>query len=896
MHLEPGRKLSHYRLVEKIGAGGMGEVWKAEDGKLDREVAIKVLPAAFAADPARLARFEREAKILASLNHPNIAAIYGLEESDGIRFLVLELVPGETLADMVSPGPLPVAEVLEIGRQIAEALEAAHESAVLHRDLKPANVKVTPGGKVKVLDFGLAKSLVPESPAGDLTQSPTITSGGTQDGVILGTAAYMSPEQARGKPLDRRTDIWSFGCVLYEALVGRRPFGGETLSDAIARILERDPDWGTLPKGTPSRLADLLRRCLRKDAQRRLRDIGDARIEIEEILEDPSSTLHAETAPTRQPSVWVFGALALVSALAGAAIAWMALPGAPSVTSGELEVAHVARLTHDPGLSEWPTWSPDGSLLAFASDRDGDFDIYVRRVDGGHEVNVTDDPGQDFQPAFSPDGNRIAFVSTRSSRTGMIKIGATWGVEFRTMGGDLWVAPALGGQARRLAPDANFPAWHPDGGRIAYASGPENHRSILTVAADGGSPEPVLDVGSSNWEIVRLQYAPGGEWISFETLEGIVWLLPASGGTPHELAEASSHVWDATGRRLYYLSRDLSGGTRLLFVEIDAAKGQVRGEPRAFSLMTGFLRDLAISQDGRQLATSELEGSLNLTLLPLTAEGDAPAGSEEVVNSGLVIDRYPAFSPDGRRIAFASDRLGGMKIWISNLDTGRLRQLQLPGEDRGANLVYWSPDGQQLAITRFAPDSTQSLWLAAADGSQAEELVPPTPGLTGSAFSPDGRSVLHSATVGGYRQLFAVDLATRESHQLTSSQWDTFSAEWSPDGRWLAVVSNQGGPVQVWRMPASGGPTEPLTTGDERVRHAFYSPDGRWVYYQPSHRNIYRVPAAGGTAQAVTTFPESRLFIEEPAISPDGRSLAYCRSNGGSSLWLLTLDGGPESP
>ena len=290
MPAEPGQTLLHYRLVEKIGEGGMGVVWKAVDTTLDREVAIKILPDAFSADSERLARFEREAKLLASLNHPGIAVIHGLHEEAGVRFLAMELVPGEDLAKRLERGALLVEEALHTGLQVAEALEAAHAQGVVHRDLKPANIQITSEGQVKVLDFGLAKAFETDPASGPgpgLTHSPTLTSVGTRAGVILGTAAYMSPEQARGKSLDKRTDIWSFGCVLYELLTGRQAFSGETASDAIAKILEREPDWRALPPKTPAKIRDLLQRCLRKEANRRTHDVADARIEIEEALAEP---------------------------------------------------------------------------------------------------------------------------------------------------------------------------------------------------------------------------------------------------------------------------------------------------------------------------------------------------------------------------------------------------------------------------------------------------------------------------------------------------------------------------------------------------------------------------------------------------------------------------------
>src|SRR5881296_1466958 len=532
-----GNKLGPYEMLAPLGAGGMGEVYRARDTKLGRDVALKVLPEAFAKDCERMARFQREAQMLASLNHPNIASIYGLEESGGVCALVMELVEGPTLAERIATrargrsveaglaptaraqqaAPLPLDEALGIAKQIAEALEAAHERSIIHRDLKPANIKVTEGGAVKVLDFGLAKAFNPQNSAANLneTNSPTLGIAATQAGVILGTAAYMSPEQARGKPVDKRTDIWSFGCVLYETLTGCQAFAAETVSDTIANVLQHEPDWDAVPAATPRNIQVLLRRCLQKDRDQRLHDIADARIEIDETLRRSAEREGPAASAPLAGRRWILGAAALGCTLLGALIAWLAIRPTGLNQANVPQLVSVARLTHDPEFSESPTWSPDGSLLAFASDRSGNFEIYVRRVDGGQDVNVTNDPGQDIQPAFSPDGNWIAFVSTRSSRTGMIKIATLVGTEFRTLGGDVWVVPALGGQARLLGKDGNLPAWHPSGRKLAYMSGPENHRSILEATAEGGNPRSLLPSESSAWEMARLQYSPAASWVTF---------------------------------------------------------------------------------------------------------------------------------------------------------------------------------------------------------------------------------------------------------------------------------------------------------------------------------------------------------------------------------------------
>ncbi|HSS45670.1 MAG TPA: protein kinase [Thermoanaerobaculia bacterium] len=887
MTLATGSRLGPYEILAPLGAGGMGEVYRARDTRLGREVAVKTLPEQLTRDTERLERFEREAKVLAALNHPNIAAIYGLEESGETRLLVLELVPGETLAEKLAAGPLPVEEALATCRQIAEALEAAHEKGIIHRDLKPSNVKVTPAGKVKVLDFGLAKAFGAEpSRGGDVSHSPTVTSGGTQKGVILGTAAYMSPEQARGKPVDRRTDIWSFGCVLHEALSGRKAFEGETVSDVMASVLTREPDWKSLPAQVPPRVRDLQRRCLQKDPERRLHDIADARLEIEDAGAEPAAAFSPTATP--RPGGAPIGLLA-VAALGAAALASLAtwqLARRAAVAGGP-EVTKLARITHDPGRSEWPSWSPDGSLLAYSSDRSGDFEIYVRRRDAGQDVNVTNHPGQDIQPAFSPDGNSIAFISTRSSRTGLIKIGGVLAYNSRTYGGDLWVVPALGGAARRLAPDANYPVWRPDGRGILYISGVENRRSILEVSTDGGAPRTILASQESSWEIQRIACSPDGRWLSFEAeLEGI-FLMPVLGGKPRTLLSGMSHAWDSSSGRIYFVTRNPQGGSRVQFVEI-GADGAPRGAPRTVGLMTAFMRDVAVSPDGRRIVVSDVDASRNLTRLPLAPGGGAPTGPEEALSVGRVTDGYPNVSPDGRRIAYVSDVLGLMRVWILDLESQRRERLQLPGEDIGQVTPVWMPSGREIVLSRRKPESG-SRWIAATDGSRAEELVGGT--TEGACYpSPDGRKLLYSKASGGVRQLFLFDFRSRESVQLTKWLGDKADAVWSPDGRWIGMVAIKDGVMQLFRMPSSGGAAQQLTTGYERMRHPFYSPDGRWIYIQPSHRNICRVPAEGGALQQVTPFPEAGLFLEEPTISPDGRYLYYCRSNGGSSLWLMTLE------
>jgi serine/threonine protein kinase len=871
----------------------MGQVWRARDANLGREVAIKALPEEFSRDPERLARFDREAKTLAALNHSSIAAIYGLEESEGARLLVLELVDGETLAERLAAGPLPADEALGLCRQIAEALEAAHEKGIVHRDLKPANVKVTPAGKVKVLDFGLAKAFGAEGAgARDVSHSPTVTSGGTKGGVILGTAAYMSPEQARGKAVDRRSDIWSFGCVLYECLTGRRAFDGETVSDIMVSVLTREPDWSALPAGTPARVRDLLRRCLRKDPEKRLHDIADARLEIEEAAAEPAGAettrSEAPSPPARRLPPWRNLALALGSAALASLATWVLAPrGTASLAP---QITRLVRITPATAHSQWPTWSPDGSFLAYASDRSGNFEIYVRRSQGGQDVNVTNDPAQDVQPAFSPDGGSIAFVSTRASKTGLIKIGGTLSRNSRTYGGDLWVVPSLGGAPHRLASDANYPVWRPDGRSVLFVAGPENRRAIMEVPAQGGAPRAVLPSEQSTWEIVTIGCSPDGRWISFESQLERIFLMPAGGGKPREILPGFSHAWDGSPRRIWSLERDPEGGTRIEVTPLSTDGQPPAHGPQMVNLSTAYLNYLAVSRDATRIVVAEEESSLNLTRLPLAPGGGAPAGPEEPLSTGRVIDSYPDVSPDGNRVAVVSDTLGHREVWILDLATRARQRLQLPGEDTAQASPAWIPGGGEILVVRYM-NGQEATWIAAPDGSRAEELFRGSSrGAISVRASPDGRSVLIADVIAdGSQQLTRLDIAQRTRTVVTHTPTDKFDAVWSPDGRWIAIVAIRDGVLQLFRMPAAGGPMQQLTTGFERMRHPFYSPDGKWIYIQPSHRNIARVSAEGGPLELVTRFPEAGLFLEEPAISPDGKYLYYCRQNGGSSLWLMSL-------
>ena len=535
MPLNGGSRLAHYDVSALIGEGGMGQVWQATDTQLNRQVALKILPDAFAADPDRLARFTREAQILASLNHPNIAAIYGIEESDGTRALVLELVEGPTLADRISKGPIPLDEALPIAKQIAEALEAAHEAGVIHRDLKPANIKVREDGTVKVLDFGLAKALDP-NPDADPSQSPTLTAAATQMGVIMGTAAYMSPEQASGSTADKRADIWSFGVVLYEMLTGQRLFTGETVSHVLAGVLREEPAWGALPDATPSPITRLLSRCLKKDRKHRLRDIGDALVELNDDLgREPVEAI-------RQSRSWARPALAFTAVgLLAFLFGWQMTDPVSTNTAESfvhrvsLDVSDAAPLAFDARTSASGVdsilldISPDGRTIVFVGETDGESRLYVRRLDSFLTRPLQGTEGA-VHPFFSPDGESVGFLTEDKVQAIRLAGGAprvladavtpamgTWLADGTIYFGDrestvLSRIPATGGEVEEVIPFKAFSRIYgevlPDGrhvfASVITGSASGDHGEIQIVSLSDGASQTLISNGYD------ARYAPPG--------------------------------------------------------------------------------------------------------------------------------------------------------------------------------------------------------------------------------------------------------------------------------------------------------------------------------------------------------------------------------------------------
>jgi serine/threonine protein kinase len=819
----------------------MGEVYRARDLKLGRDVAIKVLPEAVAREQDRLARLEREGRTLAALNHPNIANIYGLEDTGAIRALVMELVEGPTLADRIARWPVPPAEAVSIARQIVDALDAAHERGIVHRDLKPANVKITPEGVVKVLDFGLAKG-ADEMARPDLTQSPTITSVNTRDGVILGTAAYMSPEQARGSMVDKRTDIWAFGCVLYEMLVGRSAFGRDTLSDTLVSILDREPDWTALPPGTPTAVRTLMRRCLEKDQKRRLRDIGDARPDLDAPIAETESP--GALAPRHLPLLpWSVTAAALVAL---AAMSWAWWSGREPDTSGAPTFSRIVPITNGPAREFGPVISPDGKWVAYISNAGGSPNVWVKFLAGGEPVNLTASAGLDVSGSaaiggleVSPDGSRIA-VAARLHGTG----------SFST-----YEIPApLPGPPRALFEEgfqAQGMRWSPDGKRMAFIRPGGTAGDAIWVADGDGTNRRELVKASGGAHMHWVSWSPDGfiyymrpATTGFNLDQTEIYRVAASGGSPERVVATLTRAMfpvPLPGGLIY--SSDSTS------VDLGIWWRPFRGIARWLTFGLGEYAEPRVSADGRVLVATRYE---NRRALARIETSGPQVGRITPLTDGFGGDLDPTWVPTSNRIAFSSTRDGARHLWTANIDGTDLRPLTSgASQDERPAL---SPDGQTVAFVAVR-GGERGIWLIAAAGGPPRKLVNVSP-VSGLSWSRDGTAVIYAGSAGTWPGLWSVSVADGQTRQIVAPG-AVGEPQWSPTSDRIAYLE--------------------APTGQGVVGLSFIAPDG-----DPQSAKSLKAPPAmlGGFTNGMMTW------------SPDGKRLAVTAqaANGPTSIWVVDPD------
>ena len=876
-----GHTLGGYEVQELLGAGGMGEVYRARDTKLGRDVAIKVLPRAVTGDPDRLARFEREARMLAALNHPNICAIYGLEEADGIRFLVLELVDGETLGRKLArlhvpnaqASGLPLAEVLTLARQIAEALEVAHDKGIIHRDLKPANVTITPDGVVKVVDFGLAK------PA-DAEVSGSDPIGGTHAGMILGTAAYMSPQQARGQTVDKRADIWAFGCVLYEMLTGRVAFAGETVSDTIGKILEREPDWSALPSTTPAVLRRLLRRCLTKDSRQRLRDIGDARIEIDAIGEALPGVSDVTTSPpaSAKSRHWLPWVALLV--LAAGLVAW-GVRRPVTTLENPLANAQFTRFTDWEGTEEGAEISPDGKFVAFLADRDGRFDLWLSQVGTGRFSNLT----RSFAPltgsgfivrklGFSGDGAAIWFNPEDSK--------------------PLLLMDLIGGTPRPfLGPGANIPAWSPDGTRLVYVYKPNRDDPMLIADRTGANAHQILPPGilKNNNPV----WSPDGQWIYFvrgsepqDEMNMNVWRLRPSGGSPEQLTNqhaAVNFLAPLDTRTLLYVARAEDWSGPWLWA-LDVERKVAHRVPSGVDQYTS----ISASRDGRRVVATVANPSASLWRVPLL---DRPADDHDAQPYPLPVPTGRALAPrfGGGALFYLSSRGTSDGLW--KVQDGRASEVRREVDAALYEPAAVSPDGHRVIVV-VRQDGKRHLSIMSADGTNAQPLAPTieVEGASGQGtadWSPDGEWIVTGGRDAQGPGLFKIPVrGSGLPVRLVAGQ--AVNPVWSPRGD-LIVYGGRSvvGQVAILGVRPDGAAVE-LPAILVRPGGYRFLPNGSGLVYLPRIQgpDFWLLDFATQQSRQITRLSNQGV-LRTFDITPDGKAIVFDRSRQNSNIVLIDL-------
>lgn len=830
MTMQVGTQLGSLELTALLGKGGMGEVYRARDAKLKRDVAVKILPPEFSRDPDRATRFQREAEVLASLNHPNIAAIYDVQEAAGSRFLVLELVEGDTLAERIRRGPIPLDEALHIANSISEAIEAAHEKGVIHRDLKPANVKITPDGTVKVLDFGLAKAFSSNSPGSDPSGSPTLSAVGTLQGTILGTAAYMSPEQAKGKPADKRSDIWAFGVVLYEMVTGRRLFTGETPTETLAAVMMKEPEWNALPADTPPRIRALLRRCLLKEPHRRAQAIHDVRIDIDEAL----NGLAAAGAPkiraqTREKIAWSLLAVAviLLAVLATPAIrhAGESVPDAPP----EMRTEIVTPPTDDPVSF---ALSPDGQQLVFAASGAAGAQLWLRPL-----------AATSAQPLAGTERARLPFWSPDSRSVGFFADGKLKRLD-------------IGGGLPQALTNVSFGeggAWSPEG---VILFGPSSSRSpIARILASGGEAAPVTTLGTPANSAYHgfPEFLPGGRAFVFEIsgdpdIRGI-YLGSLDTKEIKRLTVADSTGFYLPARWLLFVRQ----GT-LVAQPFDLSRRQITGDPVtvADTVANGFGgAAVSVAANGLIAYRAGTGGGRQLTWFDRSGKVIGTVGPADL--NGLT---DPALSPDGSRVAVSGTVQGNVDLWL--LDGTRMTRFTF---DAGFDsFPTWSPDGTRIAF-RSNRGGRYRLYEKPSNGAAPEQLLYDSGDGTvtsPSSWSSDGHFLLlQGNTPKTSYDVWVLPLGgERKARVFLGTNFEERNAEFSPDGKWVAYRSNESGrsDVYVRPFPGPGGQWQISTTGGVAPR---WRRDGKELYYIAPDARLMAVPirTQGETLEPGTPIP-----------------------------------------
>jgi eukaryotic-like serine/threonine-protein kinase len=889
--LKPGQTVGHYEILSTLGRGGMGEVYLARDTKLGRKVALKFLPADFTKNADRLHRFEQEARAVSALNHPNILTIHEVGEVDGRHFIATEYVDGQTLRERLARGGLKVVEALESAIQIASALAAAHQEGIIHRDIKPDNIMLRRDGLVKVLDFGLVK-LTESKQSGpeDATRAMVKTS----TGIVMGTTAYMSPEQARGLPLDARTDIWSFGVVLYETVTGRAPFVGPTSGDLIAQILEREPPaLSSYKQDVPAELQQILNKALRKDRAERYQTISELLADLKSLKLSLDFGIHSRppkqsspVSPSRSKTVAI-ASLLLILLVAGAIVSYKLFistrrqkttgPDLPPVVLSSTQISNWS------GLDTFPTLSPDGNAVAFSSDRSGAFEIYVIQLTAGSRLNqITSDAGQNLSPAWSPDGKSIAYHS-------------------RSRGG-IWTVPAMGGLVRQLTQFGSRPSWSPDGSTIAFqsvgmANVEANSRAmppstLWLVSSQGGEAKPLTKAGNPIGGHGAPAWSPNGKRIAFTAgdyyaAEVTIWTMSLDGSDFKKLiVGALDPLYAADGERIYF-AKDFG----VWSIRIVPESGEPLGEPGQLIPATshGRIRYLSVSANGKKLAFSPLASSSNLWTIPLSLKSNQPTGPPLPLTQNTNFrTNLPVFSPDGLKIAYTSWL--GIETNICLIDADGRNQTQVTTGQ--GNVPSWL-DNQRIAfLTRRERRPNPSMWTVALGGGNEKPLLDFDDKVEFARVSPDGKTVAFNSKKAGTTNIWTIGIEGTDAKQLTFDGELMAFPCWSPDSKFLAFQMKRGENDSVAIIPSSGGTPTQLTFDNGLSWSYSWSPDGdkiAFAGFRNGQWNVWWVSRSTKEQKQLTNYSKMNSFVRYPAWSPLGKQMVFEYAETTGNIWLMEL-------
>jgi Tol biopolymer transport system component/predicted Ser/Thr protein kinase len=885
-----GQSVSHYRILEKLGGGGMGVVYKAEDIKLRRAVALKFLPEETLKEPHALERFQREAQAASALNHPGICTIFDIDEHEGRHFIAMELLEGRTLKQRIVGEPLPADEIIGLATQIADALDAAHAKGIVHRDIKPANIFVTERGLAKILDFGLAKTLERRADAiGSAERTMTAQEPLTNPGSAVGTVAYMSPEQARGEPLDARTDLFSFGVVLYEMATGHQAFSGPTSAVIFDAILHKDPTAPVrLNPDLPPELERIINKALEKERRLRYQSAAEMRADLERLKRDSTSARIAaadgqipagggQAGPGPKKSRWLRWAAGVIIVIVLAAAGVILLKGRKGAPGAAVfSLAKAAKVTTAMGAEDVPSWSPDGRTLAYESDQAGNLDIWVTQVGFPQAVNRTaDSPDDDFHPNWSPDGQWIALFSRRE-------------------GSGYFIMPAVGGKARKVVPwragDSypTTPQWSPDSKQLAYARDQRLAPWIEILAiADGQERKVPLPSRPRNNAVVDLSWSPDGRWFAYEraispiAATSELWLTRASDGESIQLTDGTTLVWSPTwlpdSRRLCFISD--RGGTLDLWQLVIGEDGRPEGPPLQITAGIEMTR-AALSANGQKLAYAKGRNVRNLFRTPIQAGRPATwADATQLTFDEAEVESVDIFR-DGR-LLISSDRSGNWDIYILTPGSGDLQQLTTdPGVDAGPR---WKPDGTEV-LFYSTRSGHREIWIMPVGGGPARQITHGESESYYPCWSPDGRMIVKEGD-----GISVVDPQTGQERRLTDQSLD-IGPQWSPDGRWIVFTSKRSEANYLWRIPAAGGQPEQLT---KKMAYMLqWSPDGKKVYYigvGDIKDDIWSISLEDRKEQPATALTGRRGTLGDIGLGSDGRFLYFTWEEPRGDIWVADV-------